>query len=217
MQIPYLPVDPQDINMTYEAVIRVNSQSGKGGVAYLVQRALGLDLPRRMQVAFYQVVQAISDRTSKEITAEDIEKAFRASYFLGDAYRGRFDLVQYSIEGDSGKRAIKGTITDAGKEYAIEGVGNGPVSALLDALRKVGCNLQVKEYSEHSIGAGSEVKAASYVELVNRKGESFWGVGIDEDVTAASLRAVLSASSNAVAGSEQRSKEVEDIVVGPRP
>ncbi|KAM0755199.1 2-isopropylmalate synthase [Meredithblackwellia eburnea MCA 4105] len=211
--LPYLPVDPADIGMTYEAVIRVNSQSGKGGVAYLVQRAMGLDLPRRMQVSFYQVIQTLSERTSKEITTEDIEKAFRATYYLGEGPVGRFGLVDYSFAGEGGKKTFKGVVTDNGKEVAVQGEGNGPVSSLLDALKSAGVDLNVKEYSEHSIGSGSSTRAAAYVELLDKSGRSIWGVGIDEDVTAASLRAVLSAASGASDSAEQRLKDVEDFVL----
>lgn len=139
-----------------------------------------LDLPRRMQVAFYQVIQALSERTSKEITAEDIEKAFRASYFLGEGPVGRFGLVDYSFGGEGGKKFFKGVVTDAGVEKSIEGTGNGPVSSLLDALTTSGVDLAVKEYSEHSIGSGSDTKAAAYVELIDSTGRTIWGVGIDE-------------------------------------
>lgn len=211
LQIPYLPVDPADIGMTYEAVIRVNSyvspapppealltlspscsQSGKGGVAYIVQRAMQLDLPRRMQVSFYQVIQALSERTSKEITAEDIEKAFRSSYFLGEGPVGRFGLVDYAFAGEGGKKTFKGVITDNGVEKSVEGTGNGPVSSLLDALRSSGVELSVKEYSEHSVGAGSDTTAAAYVELLDKSGRSIWGVGIDE-VSSLFLQSFLSA------------------------
>ena len=202
--------------MTYEAVIRVNSQSGKGGVAYLVQRALQLDLPRRMQVAFYQVVQALSERTSKEITSEDIEKAFRSTYYLGKDHIGRFTLVDYSFSGSEGTKTFKGVIHDGEKEVSIEGTGNGPVSSLLDALKACDVNLDIKDYSEHSIGSGSDAKAASYVEVVDKNGRTVWGVGIDHDVTAASLKAVLSAASNSSFSHEERIKQIEDVVVGNR-
>ncbi|BGP53914.1 hypothetical protein JCM8202_006107 [Rhodotorula sphaerocarpa] len=221
-QIPYLPIDPADIGMTYEAVIRVNSQSGKGGVAYLVQRALQLDLPKKMQPAFYQVVQAISERTAKEITGEDIEKAFRAAYYYGDKHDGRFDLVNYSFAtGSDGKKTFEGAITDKGEKRSIRGDGNGPVSALLDALNSAfdggAHNLEVRDYSEHAIGAGSDVKAASYVCLVDQKsGRAVWGVGVSTDVTEASLRAVLSAASNAAIPHERRMSEIEDVVIGGR-
>jgi 2-isopropylmalate synthase len=221
--------------MTYEAVIRVNScvtpsqipvlsltrmnprrQSGKGGVAYLVQRSLQLDLPRRMQVAFYQVIQALSERTSKEITPEDIEKAFRSSYFLGVPHAGRFALGDYQFGGEGGKKTFKGTITDNGVSKVVEGTGNGPVSSLLDALRSLGIDLDVKEYSEHSIGTGSTTQAASYVELVDKSGRGIWGVGIDEDITSSTLQAVLSAASGANETAEERIKNVESVVLENR-
>lgn len=221
-QIPYLPVDPADIGMTYEAVIRVNSQSGKGGVAYLVQRSLGLDLPKKMQPAFYQVVQAISERTAKEITGDDIEKAFRATYYYGPEHNGRFTLVDYSFAtGADGKKTFSGTIDIDGDKKAIQGDGNGPVSALLDALNAAWDggrhHLSVKEYSEHALGAGSDVRAASYVQLVDTQtGRSVWGVSSSTDVTEASLKAVLSAASNAAVPAERRYTEIEDAVIGGR-
>ncbi|GAA6059408.1 hypothetical protein JCM10212_003640 [Sporobolomyces blumeae] len=220
--IPYLPLDPADCALTYEAVIRVNSQSGKGGVAYIVQQHLQLDLPKKMQPAFYQYIQSISERTSKEITPDDIVKAFKAAYYLGDENSGaaRFALVDYSFAGEgTNKKVFKGTVQDNGVEKSISGEGNGPVSSLLNALKKSfgTSDLEVKEYSEHSLGHGSDVKAASYVQLVDTAtGKAVWGVGVDEDVTAASLKAVLSAASNASVDSEKRLHEVEDIVVGGR-
>ncbi|GAA5901381.1 hypothetical protein JCM8208_001784 [Rhodotorula glutinis] len=223
--IPYLPIDPADIGMTYEAVIRVNSQSGKGGVAYLVQRSLGLDLPKKMQPAFYQVVQAISERTAKEITGDDIEKAFRATYYYGPEHNGQFTLVDYSFAtGADGKKTFTGTIDVNGEHKHIKGDGNGPVSALLDALNDawpVGSskqhNLSVKEYSEHALGAGSDVRAASYVQLIDTTtGRAVWGVSSSTDVTEASLKAVLSAASNAAVDAERRYSEIEDAVIGGR-
>ncbi|GAA5863928.1 hypothetical protein JCM1840_005824 [Sporobolomyces johnsonii] len=220
-EIPYLPLDPADCALTYEAVIRVNSQSGKGGVAYIVQQHLQLDLPKKMQPAFYQYIQSISERTSKEITGDDIVKAFRAAYYVGEGHAGRFTLVDYSFSAaeNDAKKVFKGTIRDGSAEVQISGEGNGPVSSLLDALRKAlgTADLEVKEYSEHSLGHGSDVKAASYVQLVDKQsGRAVWGVGVDEDVTAASLKAVLSAASNASVDPDRRLHEVEDFVVGAR-
>lgn len=199
--VPYLPIDPADLGCTYEAVIRVNSQSGKGGIAYLVRQRLQLDLPRRMQMAFYQVVQTISDRTGQEMTTDDIEKAFREAYHLGEKHEGRFVLVDYALHTgqDKESKTFTGKITDRGALRELQGKGNGPLSSILDGLRnEVGAVLEVREYHEHAIGQGSGVKAASYVELSAPDGTSYWGVGIDEDVTAASLRAVLSAASSAL-------------------
>lgn len=162
---------------------------------------------------------AISDRTSKEITEGDIVKAFRTAYYIDEhTSAGRFQLVDYSFSGsEGGKKSFEGVIADAGSNKTVKGSGNGPVSSLLDALKSLGLDLDVKEYSEHAIGTGSDTKAASYVELVDAKSKrSVWGVGIDEDVTAASLRAVLSAASNASISNEERIKEIEDKVVGNR-
>ncbi|BGP13991.1 hypothetical protein JCM10213v2_001929 [Rhodosporidiobolus nylandii] len=224
-QIPYLPIDPADIGMTYEAVIRVNSQSGKGGVAYLVQRSMQLDLPKKMQPAFYQVVQSISERTAKEIQPDDIEKAFRAAYFLqpgSSAAPPKFALEHYSFEtGKDGKKAFRGAVATEGKSVDVSGEGNGPVSALLNALNSAWeggkHNLEVKEYSEHALGHGSDVKAASYVALLDTvTGRLTWGVGVSEDVTEASLKAVLSACSNAAIPADRRMHEIEDYVIGGR-
>ncbi|KEI36275.1 uncharacterized protein L969DRAFT_80472 [Mixia osmundae IAM 14324] len=239
--IPYLPVDPADIGQNYEAVIRVNSQSGKGGVAYLVQQSLQLDLPRRMQIAFYQVIQEVADRTGKEMTTEDIEKSFRATYHLGEGYEGRFILVDYTLDNVSSsfstspksaspvgprsglsdlikasskkQRGLSGIILDRGREVKVRGVGNGAVSALLDAL-KIHFNLSVsiKEYAEHGIGEGTHVQAASYVELLDSTGKTSWGVGVDEDAAAASLLAVLSAASGITADVSDIASEVQDAL-----
>ncbi|TRM58613.1 hypothetical protein BD626DRAFT_550633 [Schizophyllum amplum] len=177
----------------YEAVIRVNSQSGKGGIAYLIKQHLNLDLPRKMQVAFYQVIQTISDREAREMTVEDITTAFRRTYaFGGSAYRGRLSLRNFKISGEpaldpsdnSGdedeRRRFDGTLYVDGVLRVIRGDGNGPLSALLDALRKhLDIDLTVREYTEHTIGEGGDAKAASYVELVpagdRKSAESWWG------------------------------------------
>lgn len=221
--IPYLPLDPADIGCTYEAVIRVNSQSGKGGVSYLVQQHLGLDLPRKMQVSFYQIVQEVADREAREMLPEDITKAFRESYhFGGSKYEGRLVLKSFKVSAELAddsnagpddepadeRRLFDGTISVDGVVRVIRGDGNGPLSALLDALKKhLDLDFAVREYTEHSIGEGSNVKAASYVELVRgdqdlkearRSGESWWGVGVDTDIAGSGLRAVLSAVNGAI-------------------
>ncbi|KAL1689191.1 hypothetical protein GGG16DRAFT_93897 [Schizophyllum commune] len=214
--MPYLPIDPADLGQNYEAVIRVNSQSGKGGIAYLIKQHLNLDLPRKMQVAFYQVVQAISDREAREMTVDDITTAFRKTYnFGGSAYRGRLTLRNFKISGEpladptdnSGdedeRRRFDGTLSVDGVLRVIRGDGNGPLSALLDALRThLDIDLTVREYSEHTIGEGGDAKAASYVELVpagdRKSAQSWWGVGIDSDIAGSGLRALLSAANNAI-------------------
>ncbi|KAG8858565.1 hypothetical protein FRB96_005237 [Tulasnella sp. 330] len=216
--MPYLPVDPADLGCNYEAIIRVNSQSGKGGIAYIVRQALQLDLPRRMQVAFYQVIQGISDTTGKEMTTEDITTAFKKSYHYGHRHEGRLALHSFTIADTSRPssptgvsrssspsspsheipRKFEGKVSVDGIIREIRGQGNGPLSALLDALKTyLDVHLEIREYSEHSFGEGTEVKAGSYVELVEpgtAKGVAgAWGVGADSDIAASGLRAVLSA------------------------
>lgn len=193
--MPYLPVDPHDIGCDYEAVIRVNSQSGKGGVAYIVLEHLGLDLPRKMQVSFYSIVQDLADRTGREMTVADIVKSFQTAYHLEAGHEGRYQLMDYSITSLPAKqpdqpagaeaatrKIVSARITDNGQEVSISGEGNGPVSAMLDAL-KTHCNLHldVVSYFENSIGSGSETKAASYFELQDQRGRIVWGVGIDNE------------------------------------
>jgi len=210
--IPYLPIDPADLGQTYEAVIRVNSQSGKGGIAYLVKQHLHLDLPRRLQIAFYQVIQAISDREAREMTVDDITTAFRQTYHYGGSkYHGRLTLKNFKIsasdlsedETADETRQFDGTISVDDTYRVIRGDGNGPLSALLNALRKsLDIDFAVREYSEHAIAEGTDSKAASYVELVptndHKSTKSWWGVGVDSDIAGSGLRAVLSAINSAI-------------------
>ncbi|KAG6851301.1 hypothetical protein H0H93_011737 [Arthromyces matolae] len=218
--MPYLPIDPADLGQNYEAVIRVNSQSGKGGIAYLIKQHLQLDLPRKLQVSFYQVIQDISDREAREMTVDDITTAFRQTYhFGGSKYKGRLALRDFKIstmstihvsEGSGDETAdetrhFDGTVSVDGNYRVIRGDGNGPLSALLDALRThLDIDLVIREYSEHAIndGTDSNSKAASYVELVpagDRKStQSWWGVGVDTDIAGSGLRAVISAVNRAI-------------------
>jgi len=209
--IPYLLIDPADIWKIPEAIIRVNSQSGRGGTTYLVKQHLGIDLPRKLQTAFFRVVQAISDREAREMTADDITTAFRTTYHLGGTkYRGRLTLRNFEISsereedpvGDGDRvrdirRHFDGTLLVDGVYRVIHGNGNGPLSALLDALRThLSIDLTIREYTEHSIGEGKEAKAASFVELVPadvQSNQSWWGVGVDSDIVGSGLHAVLSA------------------------
>jgi 2-isopropylmalate synthase len=212
--IPYLPIDPADLGQTYEAVIRVNSQSGKGGIAYLVKQNLHLDLPRKLQIAFYQVIQAIADREAREMTVEDITAAFRQTYhFGGSKHQGRLALRNYRISAEPGadpydeaadeRRRFDGTLSVDEVYRVIRGDGNGPLSSLLEALRThLDIDLTIREYSEHAVGEGKDVKAASYVELVptgdRKSAQSWWGVGVDSDITGSGLRALLSAVNSAI-------------------
>lgn len=213
--IPYLPIDPADIGCSYEAIIRVNSQSGKGGIAYLVKQHLGLDMPRRMQIAFYSVIQAIADREAREVTVEDITSVFRKTFhYGGGGYHGRLVLKSFRLasepsvhpdteEGGEERRTFDGTLHVDGTLRILRGEGNGPLSALLNALKThLKIDYSIKNYNEHTLGEGQTAKAASYVELVppgpRLTNESWWGVGVDSDIAGSGLRAVLSAVNSAI-------------------
>ena len=213
-EMPYLPIDPADLGQTYEAVIRVNSQSGKGGIAYLVKQYLHLDLPRKMQIVFYKVVQAIADREAREMTVDDITTAFRSTYhFGGGTYEGRLALRSFKISSvpdpdspDVAKdiRQFDGTVSVDGIRRVIRGDGNGPISAFLNALRThLDIDLALREYSVHPIDTETDLqnsRAASYIDLVpandRKSGRSWWGVGVNRDVAGSGLLAVLSAANS---------------------
>ena len=214
-EMPYLPIDPADLGCTYEAVIRVNSQSGKGGIAYLVKQALQLDMPRKMQVAFYQVVQEMADRTGREMTIEDITTSFCSTYHYGKGVEGRLALRSFRFfhgfnpetpcvpragQALDEHRRFEGKISVDGTVRVLRGEGNGPLSALLGALQThLDLNFSVREYSEHAIGQGTNVQAASYVELVETStGEAYWGAGLDPDIAESGLKAVISAINLAI-------------------
>src|SRR5580693_725219 len=200
-EVPYLPIDPKDLGRTYEAVIRVNSQSGKGGVAYVLKADHGLDLPRGLQIEFSKVVQEVADRTGKELTGEVIWSLFQDTY-LG---RGGIRLVDYSLlpEPRAGERRIAATIAVDGAERRIEGVGNGPIAAFVDALaRDCGIALTFLDYTENAVGAGADAQAAAYVQIRSEKAPresdaTLYGVGMDNDIVTASLKAVASAATRA--------------------
>jgi 2-isopropylmalate synthase len=191
--VPYLPIDPKDLGRDYEAVIRVNSQSGKGGVAWVLQQDKGYKLPKRMQADFSKVVQALADTTSRELNAADIGAAFEGHYCLtGDQ---PYALIDYHEGGQAGDRIFTGKIAHKGGERSISGRGNGLLSSVLAALRdEFGVQLEIADYSEHAIGAGSDVNAAAYVECRTPDGRTIFGVGTDSDVATASVKAVLSAA-----------------------
>ncbi|KAK8024037.1 2-isopropylmalate synthase [Apiospora rasikravindrae] len=213
-QVPYLPLDPQDIGRTYEAIIRVNSQSGKGGAAWIILRKLELDLPRGLQIAFSKVVQKRADALGRELLSDEISELFETTYFLKE--HPRFQIVDYSISVDrshspappapgksqdtkNAARLFEGIVAVEGKEYQLQGRGNGPISSLANALKSVGIDLDVADYKEHSIGRGRDVKAATYIECTaSGTSQKVWGVGIHEDVVQSSLVALLSAASSFV-------------------
>ena len=204
--VPYLPIDPKDIGRSYEAVIRVNSQSGKGGVAYLMKSEHHLDLPRRLQIEFSQVIQAKTDSEGGEVLAEEMWKIFVDEYLPAELTKdvapwGRFKLLGMSERSEMDKDVqLTASIIDSGERREIEGVGNGPISAFCDALAKVGVHVQVLDYYEHAMSAGGDAKAASYLECEVSTTSSgvdaksvYWGVGIDPSTTTASLKAIISA------------------------
>jgi 2-isopropylmalate synthase len=194
--VPYLPIDPKDLGRDYEAVIRVNSQSGKGGVAWVLEQDRGLKLPKRMQADFSRHVQALADETSRELNAADIRQKFEAVYLPGD--KDRIALVDYEETGAAGSRVFVGRIAIDGVEQSISGRGNGLISGVIDALAgTTGPSLDVVDYSEHAIGHGADAQAAAYVECRTTDGRTVFGVGIDADIATASVRAVLSAANRA--------------------
>jgi 2-isopropylmalate synthase len=191
-EVPYLPIDPKDLGRTYEAVIRVNSQSGKGGVAYVLKADYGLDLPRGLQIEFSKVVQEVADRTGKELTSGDIWSLFQDTYL-----QGGIRLVDYSLlpQPRVGERRIAATITVDGAERRIEGIGNGPIAAFVDALRRdCGLDLTVLDYHEDAVSAGADAQAAAYVQIRGNGAGTLYGAGMDSDIVTASLKAVASAA-----------------------
>jgi 2-isopropylmalate synthase len=192
-EVPYLPIDPKDLGRTYEAVIRVNSQSGKGGVAYVMKADYGLDLPRGLQIEFSKRVQEVADRTGKELSSADIWSLFEATYLRRDGVV----LRDYSLlpEPRAGERRIAATIAVDESERRIEGVGNGPIAAFVDALRRdCGIALNVLDYHEDAVSAGADAQAAAYVQIGDGDDATLYGVGMDSDIVTASLRAVASAA-----------------------
>ncbi len=193
-EVPYLPIDPHHVGRTYEAVVRVNSQSGKGGVSYLLLHDYHMDLPRGCQVEFTNVIQGITDETSEEITSFEIWREFEQRYLVGS---GPIELLGVKIRSDSDEEKparVRAVLRHAGTEKTIEGRGNGPIDAFLNAVRKeLGFRVQVTSYEEHAIEKGSDAKAAAYVEIERPNGETNWGIGIHSSIVTASLRAVVSA------------------------
>jgi 2-isopropylmalate synthase len=192
-EVPYLPIDPADLGRSYEAVIRVNSQSGKGGVAWVLEQDRGLKLPKRMQAAFSHVVQALADSSSRELTAEDIWAAFESQYLTSEGKR--FQLIEWQEGQQGADRLFAGKLTIDGTERSVSGRGNGLMSSVIAALADSGGPvMDIVDYSEHAIGAGSNVQAAAYVECRTADGKSRFGCGLDTDVATASVRAILSAA-----------------------
>jgi 2-isopropylmalate synthase len=194
--VPYLPIDPKDVGRSYEAIIRVNSQSGKGGVAYLLLDRYGLDLPRGLQIEFAQQVQAITDLQGGELSAGELWELFQARYL--DVPQ-TYELLSYSHEADeTGDR-----LTAKLRDQVIQGNGNGPIAALVHGFAGAGVEMSVLDYHEHALGAGEDATAAAYIEA-EVDGEVVWGVAIHPSIATASLRAVVNAVNCAVRAREER-------------
>ncbi|MES2363871.1 MAG: 2-isopropylmalate synthase [Pseudomonadota bacterium] len=193
--MPYLPVDPKDLGRSYEAVIRVNSQSGKGGISYLLESEYGLELPRRLQIEFSQVVQTVMDATGKELTAQDLYALFGREYGVHDIAAPQHQILeQAEAAGKAGGKQVTLAVDVqiAGRSYSVRGAGTGPIDAFVEGLsRATGETVRVLDYHEHAIGAGAHVQAVAYLEL--RVGQqTVFGVGMDANIVSASLKAIIS-------------------------
>ncbi|WP_426149934.1 2-isopropylmalate synthase [Pseudomonas sp. DC3000-4b1] len=186
-EVPYLPIDPADIGRSYEAVIRVNSQSGKGGITYLLEQEYGISLPRRMQIEFSQVVQGETDRLGLEMTAEQIYKLLQKEYLQANL---PYALVSHRLAEENGNSQVDVEISSDGETLHWKGKGNGALEALVSALP---INVEIMDYNEHAISAGTNAKAAAYIELRVAGERPVHGIGIDENITTASFKALFSA------------------------
>ena len=193
-EVPYLPIDPADVGRTYEAIIRVNSQSGKGGTAYVLKAGHGLDLPRGLQVEFGQIIQAIADGEGIEVSPERIWNEFQAAYL---SQNQQLQLVRSRVEASADSPdSIEVTVRSNGDERVLSGRGNGPIDAFVNALRARGVDLRIRDYHEHATDHGADALAAAYVN-VDVDGLTYWGVGLHESIVTASLRAILGALNRA--------------------
>ena len=197
-EVPYLPIDPQDVGRTYEAVIRVNSQSGKGGVAYIMRTEHRLELPRRLQIEFSQVIQKVTDSEGGEISPSAMWDAFSSEYLPdSQAPWGRFSLRSVKQDSDvDGHTTIEANMTDGADQVTLIGSGNGPIAAFCSAMGEYGVDVRVLDYTEHALSAGGDATAASYLECAV-DGQVLWGVGIDPSTTTSSLKGIISAMNRA--------------------
>ena len=191
--MPYLPIDPKDVGRSYEAVIRVNSQSGKGGIAYLLESEYGLEMPRRLQIEFSQVVQGVMDVEGKELAAADLWAIFQREYGLDSTPALAHRVLREEGEGDAATVVLRGDLDWDGEVRAIEGRGNGPVDAFIQALSSAtGHDIRVVDYHQHAIGTGADASAVAYMELRVDGTRTLFGVGADADIIAASFKAIVS-------------------------
>ncbi len=199
-EVPYLPIDPADLGRTYEAVIRVNSQSGKGGVAFIMEQDHGLELPRRLQIEFSRVIQEISEETGSEVNSDSIYSAFKDAFL--DA-RTPLSFVRHNsaeVAGHEDMRLLTATVTFNGEEMAIEGQGNGPIDAFVAALKNTyGVEMRIVDYHQHATGSGADAQSACYFEIQAGTGETRFGVALHANIVVASLMALCSAFNRATA------------------
>lgn len=200
-EVPYLPIDPKDVGRSYEAVIRVNSQSGKGGVAYIMRTEHKLELPRRLQIEFSAVIQQHTDEAGGEVTPQEMWDIFQDEYLPNPAAPwGRFAIKSVKQDSDvDGDTRLAIVMRDGDAEVAIDGSGNGPVAAFCNALSDYGVDVRVLDYSEHAMSSGGDARAASYLECAVG-GRVLWGAGIDPSIVTSSLKAIVSAVNRAERG-----------------
>ena len=199
-QVPYLPLDPADLGRRYDAVIRVNSQSGKGGVAYLLAAEYGFELPRRLQIELAREVQTVADTSGKEISGAEIHAIFRRTYLQANSPYTYHRHTVLQAPADAGVRMAL-EIEDQGAPRHLEGVGTGPIDAVVAAL---GPDIKILDYHEHAMGRGAAAEAASYIELQRDGGPSIYGVGVDADIVTASIKAILSALNRSITAQKHR-------------
>jgi 2-isopropylmalate synthase len=190
--MPYLPIDPKDLGRSYEAVIRVNSQSGKGGISYLLEAEYGLELPRRLQIEFSQVVQAAMDASGKEFTAADLWDVFECEYGLKSTAVPQHQVIEEQQGAEGSQVALAAQVQMGGRAFGVRGTGNGPIDAFVQGLgAATGETIRVLDYHEHAIDSGANARAVAYLEL--RVGErTLFGVGMDANIVSASLKAIVS-------------------------
>jgi 2-isopropylmalate synthase len=200
-EVPYLPIDPHDVGRSYEAVVRINSQSGKGGIAYVLETEHGIELPRRLQIEFSKVVQKIADGEGVELPANRLWGAFEGEYLDGN---GRYRFVEHKVKSVGAEQEVAAKLMADGKPKTITGRGNGPIDGFVDAIRReTGLSFDFVDYREHAMGHGANASAVAYVELATPDGKPRFGVGIDKNIVVASLKAVLSAVNRTLRKAEE--------------
>ena len=188
-RVPYLPIDPEDVGRSYEAVIRINSQSGKGGISYILEQDFGVTLPRRMQIEFSQIIQKLADDSGKELNSKEIWESFEENYLFSNS--NKITYISHVVKSSKEEDKISLTIKDNNKEIIINGEGNGPIDAFINTLNDyLKTNFKVSDYHQHSRGSGSDAAAIAFIEIQNNK-ISDWGAGIDQNTTVASYKAIL--------------------------